>query len=78
MYDTLKYRYAVLLKIKLPEKSTPIGKIERTNISLLIFTSFAPSNNLVVLCKILVPTAANAKWNVTKKTGYLKLRVLYR
>lgn len=31
IYATLKYRYAVLLRMRLPLKRRPIGRIERMN-----------------------------------------------
>jgi len=47
----------VLLRIKLALNRRPMGRIERTNISLEIWMSFAPSRRWVVRCKTRVPMA---------------------
>jgi hypothetical protein len=47
----------VLLRIKLALNRRPMGRIERTNMSLVIWTSFAPSKRQVVRCKTRVPMA---------------------
>jgi len=44
MYDTLRYRYAVLLRMRLPLNSTPIGNIDCMNMFLVILTSLVPSS----------------------------------
>lgn len=57
IYATDRYRYAVLLRMSDPLKSRPMGRILRRNMSLLMFTSFAPSTRCVVLCRTRVPIA---------------------
>ena len=47
----------MLLRIKLALNNRPIGRIERRNISLEIWMSFAPSRRWVVRCKTRVPMA---------------------
>ena len=47
----------MLLRIKLALNRRPMGRIERTNMSLVIWTSFAPSKRWVVRCKTRVPMA---------------------
>ena len=47
----------MLLRIKLALNRRPMGRMERTNMSLVIWTSFAPSKRWVVRCKTRVPMA---------------------
>jgi hypothetical protein len=47
----------VLLRIRLPLKSNPMGRMERMNMALDICTSLAPSRRLVVRWRTLVPIA---------------------
>lgn len=61
----------MLLRIKLPEKRTPIGRMDRINISLLMWTSFVASRRFVVRCRIRVPTACrrNQISEISSKAG---------
>jgi len=78
IYETLRYKYAVLLRMRLPLNNNPIGNMDCMNISFVIRTSLVPSRRFVVRCKTRVPIAAKVRCHVTVKTGYLKLSVLYR
>lgn len=57
MKETVRCKYALLLRMRLPLKRRPMGRIDRTNMSLDMWISFAPSSKWVVLCKIRVPIA---------------------
>ncbi len=57
MYATLRYRYAVLLRIRDALNRRPIGRIDRRNMSLVTWTSFAPSTRWVVRWRTRVPIA---------------------
>jgi hypothetical protein len=61
MYDTDKYRYAVLDRIRLPLKRTPMGKMLLTNICLVMFTSLTPSSKWVVRWRTRVPIACQQR-----------------
>ena len=78
MNGTLRCRYAMLLRIRLAENSTPIGRIFRYQRSIVMSTLASPSSKFVYRASKRVPTAAKAMWNVVRNTGYGKWRFTRR
>jgi hypothetical protein len=61
--------------MRLPLKRSPIGRMERINISFVRCTSFVPSRRCVIRSSTRVPIAAKPRWKVTtdEKNGELEV-----
>ena len=72
MKETLRVRYAMLLKMREAEKRAPMGTMFFSHLSHDICTLYTPSRRRVERSIILVPIVAKVRCHVVRKMGLRK------